>query len=908
MTRYKYTPDRAGYDELKANFIGREGLYNRLIRIIKSSSGKGALSHCLVIGPRGIGKSHLLKLIYYYIKDNCIADWTPLKFSEEEYYSISSLEDFLFKTIEYLQREDPGVTEEMIFKFDYNKNSLPADRAIEYLKNYTKKTNKKIIILPENMHKIMDQMSEHDLEKLRGILIEHEPFLIMGSALSVFDQIVNHKEPFYNFFECIPVEELSNEEVELLISTRAKYENKNDIEEKIDEFRPKILAINRITGGNPRLVLLLYELIIEQELSSVEEAFVRMLEDQTPYYQYIMDSLPPQQMKIVDRLSQSDTTLTPTEISKDSGMELSSVTAQITRLVDNRILRPIKLTKKRHTRYEVSDRLFRNWRRWRTPAGRESIEFLIDFLKIWYSPDEIKSHIDKTLMNYQDGNSDLLKKEIIYLLEALPAKDRAQKISDVMKVCEETETARYLEEMDKKTKGEIESEESEKIINSLRLVAKARRFMLKGKKKTAESFLMKALEYLPIENESINKHEFFFVKGSILSGLGSNQEALSCLDKAIAIYDKDKYDWYSRGDVLKELEQYEEALKSYDKAIAIDNEYFYAWYSKGNLLKNLKCYIEALTCLDKAIAIDDKYEYCWTLKGAIFEELKQYEEALKSYDKAIAINAKNTSTWYFKGNIFSKKGSSEEALYCYDRAISIDENYLYAWASKGHLFMNLEQYREAIDSYDKAINIDSKDSYSLFFKACCLKELGEISVAETVCLQSAQLVQERNFDLLKSIASLLNSMKKYGTTYKIIEQYLGNNADLRQNNYEDLLALKFENLVYMSIEAMNVGDVESAKKWALAAVDIDKMTNKDAQKSGFVRLFAKTFSSGHLSLANELIASIGKKENKDLLRLIKPFANALEYLETGDKEILERLQSEEREIVEEISTLPAKKD
>ena len=123
-----------------------------------------------------------------------------------------------------------------------------------------------------------------------------------------------------------------------------------------------------------------------------------------------------------------------------------------------------------------------------------------------------------------------------------------------------------------------------------------------------------------------------------------------------------------------------------------------------------------------------------------------------------------------------------------------------------------------------------------------------------------------------------------------------------------MLSLKFENLVYMSIEAMNTGDVESARKWALEAVDIDKLTNKDAQKNGFVRLFTKIFSSGHLTLANELIALIGRKENKDLLRLIKPFADALEYLETGDKEILERLQSEEREIVEEISTLPTKKE
>ena len=57
------------YETLKATFTAREGLLKNMLENIQTQSDSLSLQHYLIVGPRGIGKTHFLRLIYFGIKE-----------------------------------------------------------------------------------------------------------------------------------------------------------------------------------------------------------------------------------------------------------------------------------------------------------------------------------------------------------------------------------------------------------------------------------------------------------------------------------------------------------------------------------------------------------------------------------------------------------------------------------------------------------------------------------------------------------------------------------------------------------------------------------------------------------------------------------------------------------------------
>jgi len=101
-----------------------------------------------------------------------------------------------------------------------------------------------------------------------------------------------------------------------------------------------------------------------------------------------MNRLPAQQRKILDTLALMEGPATPTEIAKEARLDVRIVNPQIRRLTELGYIRVSKQERRKTTRYEVSERLFRIWREMRTTKGRKRIGFLVKFLKIWYTPIE----------------------------------------------------------------------------------------------------------------------------------------------------------------------------------------------------------------------------------------------------------------------------------------------------------------------------------------------------------------------------------------------------------------------------------------------------------------------------------------------------------------------------------------
>jgi hypothetical protein len=154
-----------------------------------------------------------------------------------------------------------------------------------FLLQLQRKTGKKLILLLENLQMLFDeQLTDNELKLLRSIMQEHpDGFIIIGTALTVMNQIEAYGKPFYHFFKLRRIEQLSKENMVHFMNNAASHYNNPGVYRKIKENRPFIYTFQLLAGGNPRLILLLYELIRDSSHLSTELILEKIME-LTPYF------------------------------------------------------------------------------------------------------------------------------------------------------------------------------------------------------------------------------------------------------------------------------------------------------------------------------------------------------------------------------------------------------------------------------------------------------------------------------------------------------------------------------------------------------------------------------------------------------------------------------------------------
>ena len=214
--------------------------------------------------------------------------------------------------------------------------------------------------------------------------------MIIGSAVRPFPELQSYDRAFFNYFCPVELEPLTEEQAYRILKRHAKWDRNTDFEEQHRKHRGKIRAISLLTGGNPRLLLMLYEILTHQNVQSAVQALRRLVDELTPLLKDILEhQLTKQQVKVVDALMQLDGNATPSQLAGKSKLSLNIVTSQLKRLEEARIVEVAGGGKGRPAWYSIRDRLFYTWYEMRyLQPGRRRIELFVQVLQIWFEADE----------------------------------------------------------------------------------------------------------------------------------------------------------------------------------------------------------------------------------------------------------------------------------------------------------------------------------------------------------------------------------------------------------------------------------------------------------------------------------------------------------------------------------------
>jgi DNA-binding MarR family transcriptional regulator len=185
------------------------------------------------------------------------------------------------------------------------------------------------------------------------------------------------------------LDRLNAEQVFELLQRRAEFDGNERFLRDFREQRPKIRAIVHLSGGNPRLILMLYELLSQRQVTTIVQCLRRLVDELTPLLKGEMENLPPQQRKIVHALMEKGGTAQPADLVERTRLPLNAITTQLKRLKDAQIVELLGGGKGRAAHYTVPDKLFAIWYQMRyLNQNRRRIELFVEVLRIWFEAEE----------------------------------------------------------------------------------------------------------------------------------------------------------------------------------------------------------------------------------------------------------------------------------------------------------------------------------------------------------------------------------------------------------------------------------------------------------------------------------------------------------------------------------------
>ena len=303
MRQRLYNPAQLAPDELKASFIARQETLVELLRVIRQEKPGRPCQHFLLIGPRGMGKTTLgLRFLLSIEEDPELAAlWQAVAFDEES-YGIGDLADFWLTALHHLARstEDRRWADRAdALRQDERDPERQAVYARAALRDFCQESGKRLILFVENLDEVFVQLGgEREVHTLRASLIERSDILLVGSANTVFEAIRGHGEPFYEFFRLFILEGLGRKDTRRMLASFADGDGDSELPEALHRERGRLETVRRLTGGNPRLLVLACRMLIESPLGSPLEDLERLIDEQTPYFKARIEELPVQGRRV----------------------------------------------------------------------------------------------------------------------------------------------------------------------------------------------------------------------------------------------------------------------------------------------------------------------------------------------------------------------------------------------------------------------------------------------------------------------------------------------------------------------------------------------------------------------------------------------------------------------------------
>ncbi len=397
-----FSPQRSNPEDLEKILVQREGLLAASVDKLRESARTPNKHHLLFIGPRGAGKTNLVALIHHRLQSQ--ADLAPkvrMAWLNEDETSSSFLK-LLLRIYRALAARYPS---EFTLSLSTEIIGHPPDLALARLERgfLADLGARTCVVLVENLDHLFDTLPEAELRRWRAFVQNNPVFATVGTAQRLFDGVSNRDHTFFGFFDVHHLRPFSPEDARGLLKKLALLAADDSPRRELLDYldspkgHARLNAIHHLTGGNPRLYLILADFLSTREsLDALVPAFEKMADQQlTPYYQERLRWLSTQQREIVEYLCQIQHPIVPVKtIAAALFAEPSSIAGQLKKLREMGYV--VGHARGREVYYELAEPLMRLSFQVKDatahgPAGPAPLRLVVDMLRVWFEQQQLEA-------------------------------------------------------------------------------------------------------------------------------------------------------------------------------------------------------------------------------------------------------------------------------------------------------------------------------------------------------------------------------------------------------------------------------------------------------------------------------------------------------------------------------------
>lgn len=920
-----YNPEQMTETEIKETFVANQWLVDEILSILKQQPKGAGVQHALIIAPRGMGKTTILLMLRFSILGSEMARlWQPVLFPEES-YEVYDLADFWLSGLGYLATETND--QELHNKISQLQRVHPESNELEQaalatLKDWRNENKKQLLMLVDSFDIILDQIGdERDNARLRNVLMNDGTMMLVGGATTFLKQARDYDQALYNLFKRYDLQNLTTEQIHELLRRRAKLDGIEHFEEQLRRNASRLRVLEYFTGGNPRLVMMLYRVITRSDVSEVRRGLEKLLDEVTPYYKAKIESLPPQQRKILDHIARISARtregLTPTEIAASVRLGVNQVTSQLKRLADIGYVRSANI-RGRSSYYTLSEPLYAIWHQMRFGReARERMNWLVTFLKGWYDAEEINAEcarLQHTFQEYITAGRLNEARDVLeyhrYLLGALENdSDRARTFEEIVLSYLQLED---IDTLKRELLPEINPAQLSPDIQ-LRLAAAGliTQDLLKRttvdetssdpKERGAEATLELGIAALKKNDRHkairIFQQALDLAPNSVkaLIGIVTLQSTLGNLDQALLTIENAETYFAANDFTLSYLRTIKTALSgNFEDCAATINEpdvemAVLLWRSVGVIFSFTSKFDDALKSFFQVAELDPKNFETWYDLADSLRQLNRYEEALASVDRALGLEPNSAKSHYLRGFVLCKLGRHHDALLSLDLTLELGTAEIRSWLLRGATLMELGKSEEGLQSFEKACEVEPEHYEALLARSMALISLGRNEEA-VAAVDEALRVEPKSFDAryFRGLCFSKMNMDQAAT-----EEFRLAFSDASSTHRTLWNTTRVNSTKFM----LSLSDKDFAK-----AREDWRRLQECVEAEGGQELWVKTASGLLIQAARKLNWEFIREliTTSELEEPLFPLARALDYLIKGDEALIEKLSPEVKKSVEEI--------
>ena len=275
-------------DEVIRQFVVRERELGIVLEVLRGNVDSPSCQHLLLVAPRGRGKTMLLARVAAELRKDgeLAAQLLPIRFMEE---SLEVLDpgDFWLETLFYLAaevaRRDPACAEELrrtrAALAAERRGGSVEERALAALLDAADRLDRKLVLMVENLQDLYGDTGDDFGWTLRKTLQTEPRIVLLATATGRFEGLDDTARPFFELFRTVPLHPLDAGEC------RRLWEAVGGEGRDARGIRP----LQILTGGDPRLLVIVAGLARDRSLRRLMEELVSLIDEHTEYFRGHLD-------------------------------------------------------------------------------------------------------------------------------------------------------------------------------------------------------------------------------------------------------------------------------------------------------------------------------------------------------------------------------------------------------------------------------------------------------------------------------------------------------------------------------------------------------------------------------------------------------------------------------------------